>query len=100
MTSTPPPHLAIISGKNTEAPERVRHFVHYEPDTGQIKHVYSVATFPGAHASTEHDHWRRAQRIAEKHNPDAARLDKVVLEGERPTPRHKIDPGKRRLILA
>jgi hypothetical protein len=45
-------------------------------------------------------HWFHAQNIAEKHNSDAAKLDKVLLEGEKTTPRHKIDSGTRKLVLA
>jgi hypothetical protein len=98
MTRTIP--TLLVTGKSLETPERVRHFVHYEPGTGQIRHVYSVLTFNGAYASSDDDHWSLAYKIAERHNPDAAKLDKILVEGEQPTPRHKINPRMRKLILA
>jgi hypothetical protein len=97
--SHPLNNVVMVAGKSAEPAERVRHFIHYEPGTGQIRHVYTVSTFHRAHAGSDDDHWFRAQKIAEKHNPEAAKLDKVLVEGEQPTPRHKIDPGTRKLVL-
>jgi hypothetical protein len=95
-----PSNAAMVAGKSAEPPERIRHFVHYEPHTGQIRHVYTVVTFHLAHAGADDHHWFHARKIAEKHNPDSAKLDKVLLEGEQPTPRHKIDPGTQKLVIA
>ena len=101
MTASHSPiNAAMVSGGQPEQPKRVRHFVHYETHTGQIRHNYTVVTFSGARAGADDHNWAHAQRIAARHNPDAEKLSKVILEGgEHPNLRHKIDPKTKSLLL-
>lgn len=91
----------IANSGNLVKPERTRHFILYEPESGIIRHVHSVLTFAGAHPASEELHWERAKKIAEKLGGKDRILERVVIDGpERPSGHHKVDPKTRTLVRA
>ena len=82
-------------------PAAIRHIVLFDPKDGTIRHVHSIATFPGAQASSLEHHEAHARKIAEKHGLDAANLRVLHFEGgEQPCTGHKVDVANLRLMKA